>query len=104
VKKLIPYIKLVERERLRVRFDTVEEYDEFFNSDEVNRLFQELIGDKLEVSQMMASLRERPLSIGEISEILGVDSSEASKHLSRSARQGLVRFDENQKRFVPAQG
>jgi len=102
VKKLIPYIKLVERERLRVRFDTVEEYDEFFRSDEVDRLFQELIGDKLEVSQMMAFLRESPLSTGEISEILGIDPSEASKHLSSSARQGLVWFDENQKRFVPA--
>jgi len=100
VKNLIPYIKLVERERLRVRFDTVEEYDEFFSSDEVNKLFQELIVDKLEMSQMMASLREKPLSTGEISEILGVDPSEVSIHLNSSTRQGLVRFDESQKRFV----
>ena len=102
VKNLIPYIKLVERERLRVRFDTVEEYDEFFSSDEVNKLFQELIVDKLEMSQIMAFLREKPLSTGEISEMLGVDSSEVSIYLNRSARQGLVRFDESQKRFVPA--
>jgi coenzyme F420-reducing hydrogenase delta subunit len=102
VKNLVPYIKLVERERLRVRFGTEEEYDEFFSSDEVDRLFKELIGDKLEISQIMALLRERPLSTGEISEILGVDPSEASKHLSSSARQGLVRFDESQKRFVAA--
>jgi coenzyme F420-reducing hydrogenase delta subunit len=104
VKNLIPYIKLVERERLRVRFDTVEEYDEFFSSDEVNKLFQELIVDKLEMSQMMASLREKPLSTGEISEILGVDPSEVSIHLNRSTRQGLVRFDESQKRFVAELG
>ncbi len=102
IKNLIPYIKLVERERLRVRFDTVEEYDEFFSSDEVNKLFQELIVDKLEMSQIMAFLREKPLSTGEISEMLGVDSSEVSIYLNRSARQGLVRFDESQKRFVPA--
>ena len=104
VKNLIPYIKLVERERLRVRFDTVEEYDEFFSSDEVNKLFQELIVDKLEMSQMMASLREKPLSTGEISEILGVDPSEVSIHLNSSTRQGLVRFDESQKRFVAELG
>ncbi len=102
IKNLIPYIKLVERERLRVRFDTVEKYDEFFSSDEVNKLFQELIVDKLEMSQIMAFLREKPLSTGEISEMLGVDSSEVSIYLNRSARQGLVRFDESQKRFVPA--
>jgi hypothetical protein len=77
-------------------------YNEFFTSEEVDRLFKELIGDKLEISQIMALLRERPRSTGEISEILGVDPSEASKHLGRSARQGLVRFDDGQKRFVPA--
>ena len=100
VKNLIPYIKLVERERLRVRFDTVEEYEEFFSSDEVEKLFQELIVDKLEMSQIMAFLREKPLSTGEISEILGVEPSEVAIHLNSSVRQGLVRFDESQKRFV----
>jgi F420-non-reducing hydrogenase iron-sulfur subunit len=102
VTKLIPYIKLVERERLRVRFNTEGEYNKFFTSDEVNRLFNELIVDKLAISQIMSLLREKPLSTGEISEILGLNPSEVSKHLSSSARQGLVRFDESQKRFAPA--
>jgi coenzyme F420-reducing hydrogenase delta subunit/DNA-binding transcriptional ArsR family regulator len=98
---LIPYIKLVERERLRVRFDTEEEYSKFFASDEVDRLFHELIVDKLAVSQILLLLRQRPLSAGEISEILGVDASTISTHLNNSARQGLIEFDERQKRFVP---
>jgi F420-non-reducing hydrogenase iron-sulfur subunit len=102
INHLVPYIKLVERERLRVRFKTEEEYNDYFSSDEVDRLFQELIVDKLAISQIMALLRERPLSTGEISEILGIEPSEASKHLGRSARQGLVRFDEGRKRFIPA--
>ena len=102
VKNLLPYIKLVERERLRVRFDTAEEYNDFFTSDEVDRLFHELIVDKLTISQIMVLLRERPLSTGEISEILGLNPSEVSRHLNSSARQGLVRFDGNQKRFAPA--
>ena len=101
INNLVPYIKLVERERLRVRFKTEEEYNVFFTSDEFERLFQELIGDKLAINQIMALLREKPLSTGEISEILGVDPSTASKHLGSSARQGLIRFDESQKRFVP---
>ena len=102
VNKLIPYIKLVERERLRVPVKTEEEYHKFFTSDEFNRLFNELIVDKLEISQIMLLLRERPLSTGEISEILGLNPSEVSRHLNSSARQGLVRFDESQKRFAPA--
>jgi len=96
VNKLIPYIKLVERERLRVPVRTEEEYHKFFTGDEFNRLFNELIVDKLAISQIMLLLRERPLSAGEISEILGLSPSEVSKHLNISARQGLVRFDKNQ--------
>ena len=102
VTRLIPYIKLVERERLRVRLNTEEEYRKFFSSDEVNRLFNELIVDKLVISQIMLLLRERPLSTGEISEILGLSPSEVSRYLKSSASGGLVRFDEIQKRFAPA--
>ncbi len=102
VKNLLPYIKLVERERLRVHPDTEEAYKEFFASDEVDRLFHELVVSKLATSQMMLLLREKPRSIGEISEILGLTPSEVSRHLNRAARQGLVRFDESQKRFASA--
>jgi coenzyme F420-reducing hydrogenase delta subunit len=102
VKNLVPYIKLVERERLRVHFDTEEEYKEFFASEEVDRLFRELIVDKLTINQILSLLRKRPLSTGEISEILGLSPSEASRYLNISAREGLVRFDEIQKCFVPA--
>jgi len=102
INNLVPYIKLVERERLRVRFRTEEEYNEFFTSEAFDRLFQKLIVDKLQISKIMTLLRESPRSSGEISEILGVDPSEASRHLNVSARQGLVRFDESRKRFVPA--
>jgi coenzyme F420-reducing hydrogenase delta subunit len=97
--RLIPYIRLVERERLRVRCGSAEEYAEFFGSDEVNKLFQELIADKLAISEIMTLLREKPRSTGEISEILSVSPSEVSRHLNISAKQGLARFDQSQKRF-----
>jgi coenzyme F420-reducing hydrogenase delta subunit len=102
VKKLIPYIKLVERERLRVPSKSEEAYKEFFTSDDVNQLFNELILDKLTISQIMLLLREKPLSTGEISETLGLNPSEVSKHMNSSSRHGLVRFDESRKRYVLA--
>ena len=102
VQSLVPYIKLVERERLRVHFETEDEYDKYFNSEEVDRLFRELIVDKLAISEILLLLRERPLSTGEISEILDLSPSEVSRYLSSSAKEGLVRFDEIQKCFVPA--
>ena len=102
VTKLIPYIKLVERERLRVPVKSEEAYNKFFTSDEVNRLFNELIVDKLAISQIMLLLREKPLSTGEISEILGLNQSEVSRHMNSSSRQGLVRYDETRKCFALA--
>jgi F420-non-reducing hydrogenase iron-sulfur subunit len=97
VKNLLPYIKLVERERLRVPFDTVEEYNKFFASDEVDKIFREMIIDKLAVSEIMLLLRGGPRSGGEISDSLGLDLSDVSRHLNSSARQGLIMFDEKQK-------
>ncbi len=102
VKNLLPYIKLVERERLRVHPDAEEAYKNFFASDEGDRLIRELIIDKLAVSQMMLLLREKPLSVGELSERLRLDPSEVTRHLQHSVRQGFVKFDESRKRFALA--
>jgi F420-non-reducing hydrogenase iron-sulfur subunit len=100
--KLVPYIKLVERERLRVPTRSEEAYHEFYNSDEANRLFGELILDKLAISQITSLLRERPLSTRDIAEILGLNPSEVSKHLNSSSRQGFVRYDESRKCYALA--
>ena len=102
VRKLIPYIKLVQSERLRVPVRTEEAYHKFFTSEEFNRLFNELIADKLAESQIMALLREKPHSIGEISEILGLSPSEVSRHMNSSSRQGLVRYDASRKCYALA--
>jgi Fic family protein len=102
VTKLLPYAKLVERERLRVRFDKQEQYDEYFASDEFNRLFEELIVDKLAISRIMLLLRDNPLSARDISDVLGIKANEVSRHLSNSSRLGLVSFDDAEKRFAVA--
>ncbi len=100
VTKLIPYAKLVERERLRVRFDTEEAYQEYFASDEFKRLFDELLADKLVITQIMLLLQEKPLSAKEIAATLGINPSIVSRHLNTSSRLGLLSFDEGQKGFA----
>jgi len=92
-KKLVPYIRLVERERLRVPVKSEEAYHKFFSSDEFARLFNELIGDQLAVSQITSLLRESPLSTGEIAKALGLNPSEVSRHMNSSSRHGFVRYD-----------
>ena len=102
VTKLVPYTKLVERERLRVRFGKEEEYDTYFASDGFNRLFDELVVDKLVTSQILLLLRENPHTTKELSQVLGLIPSDVSRHLKSSARHGLVRFDEDLMRFALA--
>jgi predicted transcriptional regulator len=92
----------MEREKLRVRFESKAEYEEFFSSDAVKSLFNEMISDKLAISQILVLLQQQALSTGEIANSLGMSASEVSKHLNSSARQRLVRFDEKQKRYALA--
>jgi len=102
VRELIPYIRLVERERLRLPAMSEEEYHTFFASDELKRLFNETIVEKLAISQIVALLRKGPLTTGEIAQGLGLSPSEVSKHLNTSSRHRLVRYDESQKRYALA--
>ena len=101
VENIIPFMRLVERERLRIPLNKEEEYRAFYASDELNRLFKELVADKLAVSEIMLLLREGPLSSVEISESLGLERSDVVRYLNNSVRQGLIRFDENQKVSLP---
>ncbi len=92
-RRIVPYLRLVERERLRVPVKSKAAYDKFFTSDEVDDLFEELIGDKLATSQITSLLRDNPLSTAQIAKILGLNPSEVSRHMNRSTRHGLVKYD-----------
>jgi len=104
VVKLIPYLRLVEREKLRVPEKSEEAYREFFASREVSRLFDELIGEKLAISRIVSLLRDKSLSTGEISDALGLTPSEVSKQMKSSSRQGLVRYDVDSNCYALAAG
>jgi len=100
--RLIPYIKLVERERLRVPVKSEEAYNAFYASAEAERLFAELIAEKLTVSEILLLLERRPLSTAEIAARLELNPSEVSRHMNSSSRQGLVRYDLDQGRYALA--
>ncbi len=91
--RLIPFLKLMEREKLRVETKSEKAYNEYFASDEVDRLFGELVADKFATSQIMTLLEDGPLSTVEISKTLGLNPSEVSMHMNSSSRQGLVKYD-----------
>jgi NADH-quinone oxidoreductase subunit E len=93
---MVPYIKLAEKERLHSNQRTEEAYAKFYVRREFDTLFKELITDKLEISQMIALLREKPHTTGELAELLGLTPSDIARHVNIAARQGLCRFDESQ--------
>lgn len=101
-RKLVPYIKLVERERLRVPVKSKEAYQQFFTGDDFAALFDELITDQLAISQIMLLLCDHPLSTGEISENLKLNPSEVARYMNRSSRHGLVRYDTASKCYALA--
>jgi F420-non-reducing hydrogenase iron-sulfur subunit len=91
--KLVPYVKLVQSERLKAPARTAEAYHQFYGSEEFDRLFDELIADQLITSQILLLLREKPRSTGEISAALGLNPSAVAKHMTGASRQGFVRYD-----------
>jgi F420-non-reducing hydrogenase iron-sulfur subunit len=102
-RKLVPYLKLVERERLRVPIKTEEAYQAFFKSEEINNLIDGILMDRLAVNQILQVLKETPLSTSDISERLGLNPSDVSRHMNRSSTHGLVRYDTSSNCFVLAQ-
>ncbi len=102
VADIVPYIRLVERERMRIPVQSQEVYYNFFSSDEFNKLFKETVIEKLVDSQIISLLREGPQTTGEIAKVLDLTPSEVSRHLNSSSRQGLVRYEEGRKCFALA--
>jgi hypothetical protein len=92
-RKLVPYMRLVERERLRAPKKTKEAYKDFFESSEVNALIDEILSEKFAVSEIMSLLKEKPLSTSDISERLGLSPSDVSRHMISSSRHGMVQYD-----------
>jgi F420-non-reducing hydrogenase iron-sulfur subunit len=99
LQKLVPYLKLVERETWRVPVKSVKAYDAFFTSEEFNRQFELLVADKIAVGEIVSLLGEGPLSTGEISERLSLGPSEVARHMNASSRRGLVAYDVERKRY-----
>jgi len=84
VTKLIPYIKIAEREKLASRLENEEEYDGLFTSDEVDRLFSEVVSyyiDPEKCQACMICLRKCPVEaiVGGKNQIHVIDQEKCIK-------------------------
>ena len=96
---LVPYLRLVERERLRVPERTEAAYEALFAGEEFDRLFGEIFVNRLAVGRIVRLLGAGSFSTAEICERLSLGPSEVSRHLIDSSRHGLVRYDVEAKRY-----
>ena len=56
VAKLVPYIKLIKKEKLALRLDKEEDYDDLYTSDEVDTLFREVVSYHIDPEKCQACL------------------------------------------------
>jgi coenzyme F420-reducing hydrogenase delta subunit len=92
-RNLVPFIRLAEREKLRVPEKAKKAYQAFFSSPDTDDLFDRMLTDKLAESQILLLLKEKPLSTSDISGQLGLNPSEVSRHMITSSRHGMVKYD-----------
>lgn len=100
VLRLVPYIKLVQTEKLSAPVKSEQAYETFYSGGDFARLFTESIGEKFTLTRIMMLLQEKPLSTLKISQALKLPPSEVARHLNQSARQGWVRYDVRRKRYT----
>jgi F420-non-reducing hydrogenase iron-sulfur subunit len=84
ITKLVPYIKVVKNEKLGARLENEEEYDGFFTSDEIDRLFREVVSyyiDPDKCQACMICLRKCPAEaiIGGKNQIHVIDQDKCIK-------------------------
>jgi len=97
---LVPYIKLVERERFRLPERREENYHKLFGSPEFERLFQELVLDKLALARIMGYARMQPVAAAEIAAGLDLPAPEVNRHLDVLAQRGMVTLEGSQAQVV----
>jgi F420-non-reducing hydrogenase iron-sulfur subunit len=56
VTKLIPYIKIVKREKLESRLENEKEYDGYFTSEEIDKLFSEVVSYYIDPNKCQACM------------------------------------------------
>jgi ferredoxin len=56
ITKLVPYIKLVKKEKLASRLENPEEYDKLFTKDEIDKLFSEVISYYIDPEKCQACM------------------------------------------------
>ncbi len=100
--RVVPYIKLVERERLRVPVRSEAAYQRFLSDGEVRRMFDRAISDKVMVQRLVSLLAGGGLTAADIAGQMETTPSAAARYVAVAVRQGVVRYDGGKQCYVAA--
>ncbi len=98
---LVPYIKLVERERFRLPVRTEENYHKQYSGNtEFDALFKDMVLDKLSMGQIAGYARGHVVSASQIAAGLRMQGPEVNRHLNVLAQRGVVKIEGDQVQVV----
>jgi len=97
---LVPYIRLVIAEKMRVPVQSEEEYRKYFNSEDFKKIFDEMIADKIIIEEIVSLLKEGPKSSAEIANALKLSPADASKYIKISSKLGVLNYDSMTGKFI----
>ena len=102
---IAPYLRLVLRERLSPGPGTPEDFDRFFEAEDVARILEEAVFERWMMARVALLLRNQgPLAMAEIAARLGLSASEASRQLAAAVARGVVRYDRGRGRYALPEG
>ncbi len=99
---IVPYLRLVLRERLTPAERSEEAYLRFFEGGEADRILEEAVFARWMEARLALLLRQGPLGAEQLAARLGLDPAEVSRHLAACASRGLVRYDPGGNRYALA--
>ena len=98
---LVPYIKLVERERFRLPVRTEENYHKQYDGNaDFDALFKDMVLDKLSMGQIVGYARSQSVSASQIASGLKMQEPEVNRHLDVLAQRGVVMIEGDQVQVV----
>lgn len=97
---LVPYVRLVERERLRFKTRSQPAIEAFFQEPQTQRLLNELVVDKLEEAKLSLLLKQGPKTLNDLAGMLREEGSKLLRHLGEMIKKGMVSFDQKSRQYA----
>ncbi|MDR2188353.1 MAG: hydrogenase iron-sulfur subunit [Azonexus sp.] len=99
---MVPYIKLVERERFRLPHRSEENYHKMHADPEFAAIFESMVLDKITQSRLMGRLRQaESLAAEDLAAAFALAPTEVMRHLDILAERGMLRLDGRLARLLP---